>query len=177
MGSEAPGSEAPGSGALRSGSPGSGAPRVVFVCTGNICRSPMAEVMARHALAEAGLADRVRISSVGTGDWHVGDAMDPRAAAELEAHGYDAAHVAAHLGPRDLDADLLVALDRGHRTHLLDAGVAEDRIRLLRAYDPAASDPDVADPYHGDADGFARTRLEIEGALPGLVDEVRGLLR
>ena len=150
--------------------------RVVFVCTGNICRSPKAEVMARRAFDEAGFADRVRISSVGTGDWHVGNAMDPRAAAELEAAGYDSAHTAAHLGPDDLDADLLVALDRGHRSHLIEAGVDERRVRLLRGYDPTASDADVADPYYGDDSGFARTRVEISRALPGLVDEVRDLL-
>ncbi|WP_314037979.1 low molecular weight protein-tyrosine-phosphatase [Dietzia sp. CH92] len=150
--------------------------RVVFVCTGNICRSPMAEVMARHAVDEAGLGDRVAVSSVGTGDWHVGDAMDPRAAAELAAHGYDTAHVASHLSREDHDADLLVALDSGHRDHLLGAGVDPDRVRLLRAYEPGADGADVADPYYGDESGFTRTRMQISRALPGLVAEVRDLL-
>src|SRR5690606_32895053 len=117
--------------------------RVVFICTGNICRSPMAEVMTRRALAEAGLADRVVVSSVGTGGWHVGAGMDPRAAAELSDHGYDAAHVAAQLSTADHSADLLVALDRGHRGHLHELGVDPDRIRLLRGFDPAADGDDV----------------------------------
>lgn len=150
--------------------------RLVFVCTGNICRSPMADVMARAALAEAGLADRVTVSSVGTGGWHVGDGMDPRAAAELESHGYDSAHVAAQLSEADHSADLLVALDRGHRAHLHDAGVEPDRIRLLRSFDPDARGEDVADPYYGDHSGFTSTHREISAALPGLVDEVRHLL-
>lgn len=148
--------------------------RVVFVCTGNICRSPMAESMARRAFEEAGLADRVIVSSVGTGGWHVGDGMDPRAASELEAHGFLSLHSAAQLSPGDHSADLLVALDSGHRSHLLAAGVDEFRIRLIREYDPGADGPDVADPYYGDLGGFSRTRVQIAAALPGLVAEVRG---
>lgn len=149
--------------------------RVVFVCTGNICRSPMAEVMARRALVEAGLADDVSVSSVGTGGWHVGDGMDPRAAAELSEHGHDSAHVAAQLTAADLSADLLVALDRGHRDHLLAAGTDPDRVRLLRGFDPEADALDVADPYYGDRTDFSRTRLQISGSLPGLIAELRAL--
>lgn len=149
---------------------------VVFVCTGNICRSPMADVMARRAFDDAGIGDRVHVSSVGTGGWHVGDGMDPRAAAELEAHGYDPAHVAAQLAEQHHGADLLVALDSGHRDHLLDSGVDPDRVRLLRGFDPDADGHDVADPYYGDDSGFTRTRLQIDAALPGLVAEVRDLL-
>lgn len=150
--------------------------RVVFVCTGNICRSPMAESMARRAFADAGLADRVTVSSVGTGGWHVGDGMDPRAAAELDTHGFDSTHSAAQLSAADHDADLLVALDGGHRSHLLAEGVEVGRVRLLRAYDPGADGPDVADPYYGDHSGFTSTRVQIAAALPGLVAEARGLL-
>ena len=150
--------------------------RVVFVCTGNICRSPMAEVMARKAFDDAGVGDRVEISSVGTDDWHVGNGMDPRAAAELRAHGYPTTHAAAQLSTADHTADLLVALDSGHREHLVRAGVEPERVRLLRSYEPGASSPDVADPYYGDDSGFSRTRLQISRALPGLVAEVRGLL-
>ena len=150
--------------------------RVVFVCTGNICRSPMAEVMARRAFDDAGLDARVSVSSVGTGDWHVGDGMDPRASAELAAHGYATHHVAAHLSEDDYDADLVVALDGSHRDHLLRAGVDPGRIRLLRGYEPGADGADVADPYYGDASDFTRTRLQISRAMPGLVAEVRDLL-
>lgn len=153
---------------------------VVFVCTGNICRSPMAEVMARRAFDDAGLGEKVTVSSVGTDGWHVGNGMDPRAAAELEAHGYPTGHVAARLSERDYDADLVVALDRGHHEHLRRVGVDPGRIRLLRSYDPhahahGADGTDVADPYYGDDSGFTRTRLQISAALPGLVAEVRDL--
>lgn len=150
--------------------------RVVFVCTGNICRSPMADVMLRAALTEDGLAERVTVTSVGTGGWHVGGPMDSRAAAELTAHGYDPTHVAAQLSPEDHSADLIVALDRGHRAHLHDAGVEPDRVRLLRSFDPNAEGDDVADPYYGDLTDFATTHREIAAALPGLIAEVRDLL-
>ena len=150
--------------------------RVVFVCTGNICRSPMAESMARAALATAGLDDRVRVSSAGTGGWHVGAGMDPRARTELTAHGFDDTHSAAQLSAEDLGADLLVALDRGHAAHLRRAGVEEDRVRLMRSFDPEAHGPDVADPYYGDHSDFTRTRVEIDRALPGLVAAVRSML-
>lgn len=156
--------------------PGDTNVHIVFVCTGNICRSPMAEVMTREALAAGTLADRVSVSSVGTGGWHVGNGMDPRAAAELSDHGYDPAHVAAQLSDADHSADLIVALDRGHRGHLRDAGVDPEKVRLLRAFDPDADGHDVADPYYGDRGDFTRTRLEIAAALPGLLDEVRALL-
>lgn len=137
----------------------------------------MADVMARRVFADEGLGDRVRVSSVGTGGWHVGDGMDPRAAAELEANGYDSAHVAAQLADHHHSADLLVALDTGHRNHLLDSGVDPERVRLLREFDPSADGHDVADPYYGDDSMFTRTRLQIDAALPGLVAEVRDLLR
>jgi protein-tyrosine phosphatase len=136
----------------------------------------MAAVMAVRALADAGLGDQVTVSSVGTGGWHVGSGMDPRAAAELERHGHDHAHVAAQLSESDHSAGLLVALDRSHRAHLHHVGVDPDRVRLLRDFDPAADSPDVADPYYGDHHDFARTRLEISRALPGLVAQVRALL-
>lgn len=150
--------------------------RVVFVCTGNICRSPMAESMARQAFEDAGLGEKVTVSSVGTGGWHVGDGMDPRAVAELEAHGFETGHAAARLSESDHAADLLVALDNSHRTHLLAVGVDETRVRMLRTFDPGADGVDVADPYYGDDRGFTFTRVQIASALPGLVTEVRDLL-
>ena len=150
--------------------------RVVFVCTGNICRSPMAESMARRAFGDAGLGEDVIVSRVGTGGWHVGGGMDPRAAAELDAHGFDSAHTAAQLSESDHSADLVVALDSGHHAHLLSEGFDAGRIRMLRSYEPGADGLDVADPYYGDRGGFTLTRIQIAAALPGLVAEVRDLL-
>jgi protein-tyrosine phosphatase len=147
--------------------------RVVFVCTGNICRSPMAEVMARAAFADAGLGEKVSIESAGTGGWHTGEGMDPRAAAELEGLGLESGHSAQQVSARLLDADLLVALDSGHASSLRHSGAAPERVRLLREFDPDAHGVDVADPYYGSQRDFSTVRRQISAALPGLVDTVR----
>lgn len=147
--------------------------RVVFVCTGNICRSPMAEVMARAAFADAGLGEKVSIESAGTGGWHTGEGMDPRAAAELEGLGLDSGHSAQQVSERLLDADLLVALDSGHASSLRHSGAAPESVRLLREFDPDAHGVDVADPYYGAQRDFSTVRRQISAALPGLVDAVR----
>ncbi|MEV6073087.1 low molecular weight protein-tyrosine-phosphatase [Nocardia sp. NPDC052001] len=146
---------------------------VTFICTGNICRSPMAEKMFAAHLERAGLADRVRVSSAGTGSWHIGDEADPRTNAELRSHGYPVGHSAAVIGDDHLDADLLIALDTGHERALARMGVPSDRRRLLRSFDPAAGGTDVPDPYYGDQSDFALVREQIEAAVPGLLDWVR----
>jgi len=89
--------------------------RVCFVCTGNICRSPMAEWVLRARVAEAGLSDVVEVDSAGTGDWHVGDGADPRTVRVLARHGYPSRHVARQFQPAELlRRDLVIALDHGH---------------------------------------------------------------
>ena len=142
-----------------------------FVCTGNICRSPMAEVVFRHLAAQPTvdgglLAERVAVTSAGTGPWHEGEPMDPRARSALERRGYrDHGHVARQVDGRGLARlDLLVALDR---THLVPGppGV------LLRSFDPTRPEAlDVPDPYYGDAKGFATCLEIIERSCRGLAD-------
>ncbi|AWB81500.1 protein tyrosine phosphatase [Corynebacterium yudongzhengii] len=145
-----------------------------FVCTGNICRSPMAEYIVRHRLEEAGL-NNVRVASSGIGDWHVGHPADDRALTELSDHGYDgSAHRARQVDPDTLGADLIVALATNHRSELIARGADPAKIRLLRDFDPVAGeDVSVADPYYGGAEGFSTTRQEIEAAAEGIVDYVR----
>lgn len=146
---------------------------ICFVCTGNICRSPSAAIVLAERLRRAGLSDRVQVSSAGLGGWHVGDGIDARAAEVLAAHGYSVGHVAARIGPGHLDADLLVAMDRGHEKELRRLVGDPSRVRLLRSFDPEASgDPDVPDPYYGSTEGFEEVLVMIEAAMPGLLDRV-----
>ncbi|MGN6336116.1 low molecular weight protein-tyrosine-phosphatase [Mycobacterium sp.] len=147
---------------------------VTFVCTGNICRSVMAEKMFADQLRRRGLSDAVRVSSAGTGHWHVGECADERAADVLRAHGYPTDHRAAQVSAEHLGADLVVALDRNHARMLRHLGADDDRVRMLRSFDPrtGAHTPDVDDPYYGDAKDFERVYTVIEAALPGLHDWV-----
>ncbi len=147
---------------------------ICVVCTGNICRSPMGQNILRHALADAGLDDRVDVVSAGTSGWHVGHPADNRARTELLAHGYSDHHVAAHLGPEHYDADLVLAMDSEHVRMLERKRQLRDRVRLLRTFDPAAGPhTDVPDPYYGTQADFAHTRVLIESAVPGILDWVR----
>ncbi|HWO59526.1 MAG TPA: low molecular weight protein-tyrosine-phosphatase [Umezawaea sp.] len=146
---------------------------VTFVCTGNICRSPVAAIVFREHVRRAGLADVVEVSSAGTGGWHVGDAADERAAKSLVDAGYSSEHVAAQVGERHLGADLLVALDSGHARELRRLSGDPDRVRLLRSFDPDADGADVPDPYYGDREGFDQVLAMTEAAMPGLLAWVR----
>ncbi len=152
---------------------------VTFVCSGNICRSPMAEKMFAQQIRERGLAERVRVSSAGTGHWHVGEGADRRARTVLAANGYPVDHRAAVLDDEHLSADMVIALGRNHFRYLREAGVDDHRVRMLRAFDPrtGAHTPDVDDPYYGGAADFEAVFHVIAAALPGLhawVDERLG---
>ena len=150
---------------------------VTFVCTGNICRSPIAEKIFAHEVERAGLADRVRVTSAGTGDWHVGDAADPRAAALLAEHGYRDAHVARQVDDELLAADLIVALDDGHLRALRRIAPDPERVRLLRSFDPdAPPGAGVPDPYFGGSAGFTQVLAMTQAATPGLLEYVQAQL-
>jgi protein-tyrosine phosphatase len=156
--------------------------RICFVCTGNICRSPIAEVVLRRLVEDAGLAGSVEVDSAGTGAWHLGDGADPRAVDVLRSSGYDGSAHRARAFAADwfADRDLVVALDRGHlRTLTATARDETERgkVRLLRSFDPdAPPQADVADPYYGDARDFAEVLDQVERACRGLLDEVSRVL-
>lgn len=143
---------------------------VTFICSGNICRSPMAEKMFAHQISERGLADVVRVTSAGTGHWHEGEPADRRATHTLQVHGYPTAHRAAQVNDDHLTADLIVALGRNHQRMLQHMGVPAERLRMLRSFDPrsGAHALDVDDPYYGTQDDFEETFIVIHAALPGL---------
>jgi protein-tyrosine phosphatase len=156
------------------------AARVLFVCLGNICRSPTAEAVMAGLVREAGLEGEIRIESAGTGSWHVGEPPDPRSARAAAARGIEMTGAARQVRHTDFgDFDLLVAMDRTNRDVLRDLAPddgARARVRLLREFDPvsaAAGDLDVPDPYFGGADGFDRVLDLVDAACRGLLDELR----
>lgn len=147
---------------------------VCVVCSGNICRSPIGEQVLRAAIADACLADRVRVSSAGTGDWHVGQGANPRSERVLRAAGYPTDHRARQITPRGLeDVDLALAADRGHLQELRAMGSDPAKVVLLRAFDPDADDDEIPDPYYGPDAGFDEVLAMTQAAVPGVVDEIR----
>lgn len=153
--------------------------RIGLVCLGNICRSPMADVVLSQRVESAGLSSRVAVASCGTASWHVGRAMDPRAAARLTAAGYDASrHRAQHLSASWLDHDLMLAMDDANLHDLTGGRGASDRVRLFRCFDPLATpeDREVPDPYHGGDEGFAEVLAMVERTSDRLLEELRRLL-
>ena len=151
--------------------------RIALVCLGNICRSPMADVVLNDRLAASGLDRTVEVVSAGTGDWHVGNPMDRRAAALLTSHGYDATqHRAQQFTARWFEEhDLVLAMDESNvadlRAEFGDALDDPDRLMLFREFDPRGRDGDreVPDPYYGGDDGFATVLAMIERTCEEIV--------
>ncbi|MGW0332404.1 low molecular weight protein-tyrosine-phosphatase [Streptomyces sp. NPDC003011] len=167
--------------------------RVCFVCTGNICRSPMAESVFRARVQESGLGALVEVDSAGTDGWHEGDGADPRTVTVLRNNGYDSAHIARQFQASWFSRlDLVVALDTSHLKalrRLAPTAQDADKVRLLRSYarplpghhpsasevptDAAGAGLDVPDPYYGGMDGFEKCLEMVEAASEGLLASVR----
>ncbi len=132
--------------------------RVLFVCLGNICRSPLAEAVARKQAEEMGVADQFHFASAGTGDWHIGNAADPRSAATAQQFGLDLSqHRARQITVDNIpDWEWLIAMDRANRQQLLMMGANPERVWLMRRFENSdgTCEKDVPDPYYGGADGF-----------------------
>ncbi len=151
--------------------------RVIFVCWGNICRSPMAERVAIRQAREAGLTG-VEFTSAATSSEELGEPMDPRAARTLQQHGYDADdHVAHRIDAAELAAaDLVIAMEDLHLRKLRALDPAADHLTLLTAYDPAAAPGSgVPDPWYGEESGFTDTLQAIESAMPGILTRAQAL--
>jgi protein-tyrosine phosphatase len=150
--------------------------RILFVCMGNICRSPTAEGVMRRLLEDQGLD--IEVDSAGTGGWHAGEPPDERATLAARRRGVTLEGAARQVRPDDFRRfDLVIALDRSNLRELLARAPDEDaaeRVRLLREFDPAArGDLDVPDPYYGGDRGFETVLDMVEAACRGLIDELR----
>lgn len=157
--------------------------RITAVCLGNICRSPMAEVVLRDRVAAAGLDGMVVVDSAGTGDWHVGGPADARARATLDSADYSHDHRARQIDATWIaDIDLLLAMDSSNYANLqtmVEESGADVELRMLRSFDPDLAhlnephpDLDVPDPYYGHHDGFVEVLAMIERAADALVVEL-----
>ncbi len=156
---------------------------VLFVCLGNICRSPLAKWVFMDAAEHAGLTPQLDIDSCGTGHWHAGGPADPRSTAIAQRFGLATPHVARQVAPLyDFERfRLLIAMDRANVRRLLELGAPRDRVRLMRSFDPAlASAPDhareVPDPYEGTERDFEEVYWMIQRASSGLIEHVRQLI-
>lgn len=154
--------------------------RLLFVCMGNICRSPTAEAVMRAVVAREGLQDEIDIDSAGTGSWHVGDPPDARSTEVAARRGIVMEGAARQVTEADFEAyDLILAADRQNLATL--RGWAPDdalaaKVRLLREFDPksvAAGDLEVPDPYYGGPDGFEHVLDLVQDACEGLLTHVR----
>ncbi|HKJ83986.1 MAG TPA: low molecular weight protein-tyrosine-phosphatase [Mariprofundaceae bacterium] len=130
--------------------------RVLFVCLGNICRSPLAEVIVRHRASERRLDGRFEFASAGTGSWHVGGGADPRSAEVAARYGLDLGdHCAQQVTVRRIpEWDWFVAMDRQNRADLIAMGAERDRVLLMRQFEQPDRELDVPDPYFGGGSGF-----------------------
>ena len=148
---------------------------VLFVCLGNICRSPLAEGVFLSLVEQEGLSGRFRVDSAGTGSWHVGDPPDPRSHAVASENGIRLVGRARRVVPGDLDAfDWVIAMDRTNHRDLVQMrpADAEARLHLLREFDPDGGDPDVPDPYYGGEDGFQHVFDVVERSCRRLLDHM-----
>lgn len=153
--------------------------RLLFVCLGNICRSPTAEAVMRAIAERDGLDTLLTVDSAGTGDWNLGRPPDPRAAAAAARRGLVLTGRARQVRARDFtDFDLLLAADRANVRDLravAPSAEGAERIALLRSFDPrsvAAGELEVPDPYHGGDEGFEEVLDLIERSCAGLVTQL-----
>lgn len=152
--------------------------KLLFVCLGNICRSPTAEGVMRHIVEQAGLAERFELDSAGTGSWHIGDSPDRRSAAAAAARGIVLDGRARGVDGGDFEHyDLILAMDRYNFRDLqaiAPTDETEAKVKMLREFDPMSTpdDFDVPDPYYGGADGFDHVIDLVEAACHGLLSEI-----
>ena len=149
---------------------------MLFVCLGNICRSPLAEAVFRHHVEERGLADSFEIDSAGTSGWHIGEPPDRRSAETARGRGVELTGKSRRVVPDDLRRfDYVVAMDTDNLEvvrSLQAATRGTAKVHLLREFEPGADALDVPDPYYGGARGFEDVHDIVERACAGLLDHI-----
>ncbi len=150
--------------------------KILFVCLGNICRSPTAEGVCRHVAQQRGMDKRLLIDSAGTSAWHVGEKPDRRASAEAARRGIDlSTQRSRQVEARDFERfDYILAMDTENLRELRQRCPVQYRDKLHRCLDyaPATAEKDVPDPYYGGPGGFAHVFDIIEASVHGLLDEI-----
>jgi len=150
---------------------------VLFVCLGNICRSPTADAVFRKLLADQGLTDRIDVDSCGTGDWHIGKAPDQRAQAAARERGYDLSVLRARtVHIKDFEQyDHILAMDENNLRDLLTMAPLHHhgKIRLFLEHAPKSGLTAVPDPYYDGVDGFEHVLDLVEEACHGLLEQIR----
>lgn len=153
--------------------------KVLFVCLGNICRSPTAEGVFRHYVEQAGLSDKITIDSAGTAEWHIGKAPDPRTVAAAAKRGYDLSPLRGRQAQAEDFAkfDLILAMDKSNLSNLQAIRPADAKAELALYLPRFGISPDeVPDPYYGGEDGFELVLDMLEQASEVLLDEIKAKL-
>jgi len=151
--------------------------KVLFVCLGNICRSPTADAVFNKMVTDAGLSDHILVDSAGTGSWHIGHPPDSRATEVAALRGYDLSSLRARqVGPEDFNQfDYILAMDAVNLSDMLAICPEHQwhKLSLFLAFAPELGETDVPDPYYGKDDGFNRVLDMVEAASAGLLTHLR----
>ena len=146
--------------------------KVLFVCLGNICRSPLAEAIFNHQISKVGLADKVGADSCGTGNYHIGSQPDSRTIAVAQKHGVAISHACRQLKKADLDTfDFVLAMDKSNQRNILQLAEPHHhhKVLLMRQFDSDQTSLEVPDPYYGGANEFQEVYEILERSVAGFV--------
>ena len=155
--------------------------KVLFVCLGNICRSPLGAAIMKKKVAEKGLASVVEVDSCGTSNYHIGDNADPRTLASASKHGVPMEHCARQLTAGDLDTfDYIFAMDSNNYQNIMRLANGRDvaeKVKLMRAFDPLSKGGDVPDPYHGGEKDFQEVYDILDRSIGNFIDKELAALK